>query len=57
MPTELLTTGSIADKLDVKIHRVRYVIKSKKIEHVATAGGYRLYDDAALQKIRNILNL
>lgn len=55
-PVPLLTVGRIANRLMVTPHRVVYVITTRGIRHVATAGGYRLFDEAAVARIRYELN-
>ena len=49
---KFLTVGQIADKLDVPLHRVTYVIRARAIEPAADAGQYRLFDQRALQQIQ-----
>jgi hypothetical protein len=51
----LHTLGSIAALLGVREHCLKYVLATRQIDPVAFAGRYRLYDDAALNLIRQAL--
>lgn len=54
---EVLTSGRIASKLGVPLHRVLYVLATRKeIRPSARAGGVRLYDRHAMAMIRHELN-
>lgn len=54
----LNTVGLIADKLGVPICRVSYILQTRPhIRPVALAGRARLYDQAAVAKIRYEINL
>jgi len=58
MPTKtpaLLTVGQIADRLDVSVHRIGYVVNSRGIEPIGRAGVLRVFDDAAVQRIASEL--
>lgn len=46
-----LTVGVIADKLDEKLHRVEYVIRTRSIKPASTAGHARVFTEADLQYI------
>ena len=50
------TTGHIADKLGVPVHRVQYVVATRGITPAAYAGRLRLFDREALARIRYELN-
>ncbi len=50
---KLDTTGRIAAKLSVPVHRVTYVISSRDIKPSAYAGRLRLYDREAVSIIRH----
>lgn len=50
------TTGRIAAKLGVPLHRVTYIIRTRKIRPVAYAGRLGLYDREAVAVIRHALN-
>ena len=54
--SELRTTGGICEDLGEPFHRVRRVIHTRDIQHVATAGIAKLYDAAAIQAIRTALS-
>jgi hypothetical protein len=53
---KLDTTGRIAGKLGVPLHRITYIIASRGIEPAAFAGRLRLYDREAVAIIRHELN-
>jgi len=53
---KLDTTGRIAGKLGVPLHRITYIIASRDIRPSAFAGRLRLYDREALAIIRHELN-
>ncbi|QNN24113.1 hypothetical protein HED60_18175 [Planctomycetales bacterium ZRK34] len=55
LPT-LDTPGRIASKLNVPLHRVQYIIKSRKIAPVAYAGRLRLFNREAVAMIRHVIN-
>ncbi len=55
-PPSLDTTGRIAGKLGVPIHRVSYIIRSRGLKPAALAGRLRLYDREAVAMIRHELN-
>jgi hypothetical protein len=51
------TPGVIARKLKVPLHRVLYVLETRRhIQHTARAGTLRLYDNHAIAQIRHELN-
>ncbi len=52
------TTGRIAQKLGVPLHRVTYILKTRKyIQPTARAGRVRVYDQEAIACIRHELGL
>lgn len=52
-PPRLLTVGLIAEQLSVPVHRVVYVLKTRRwIKPSAYAAGLRLYDRESLEAIR-----
>lgn len=51
----LLTVGEIARRLVVPIHRVTYILSTRKIRPVAVAGTARLFDEAAMLRVRREL--
>ncbi len=57
-PTPLLTTpGVLAANLGEPLHRVEYVLRTRKhIRPAARAGRLRLYARAALAQVRHELN-
>lgn len=50
-PETLLTVGEIARRLDVEVHRVEYVIRSRRIRPAGWAGHSRVFTDADLTYI------
>jgi hypothetical protein len=56
VPPALDTTGRIAGKLGVPLHRVTYIIKSRRLKPAALAGRLRLYDRESVAVIRHELN-
>jgi hypothetical protein len=56
-PPCLRTTGVIADELDVPLHRVLHVLRTRHhIRPAARAGILRLYDRRAVAMVRYELN-
>ena len=49
------TTGAIANRLGVSVHRVSYVIDSRHILPVGWAGNAKVFDEAAVQRIASEL--
>ena len=56
MTVKLLTTGLIAEKLGTTPDRIRYIVQRRMIRASAMAGNTKLYDNAALARIRYELN-
>ena len=53
---QLLTPGRVAALLGVPLHRVQHVLRTRDhITPIARAGNVRLYDRAALARIRHEL--
>jgi hypothetical protein len=53
----LITSGVIADELNVPLHRVLHVLASRQhIKPSARAGTLRLYDRRAVAMVRHELN-
>ena len=50
---KLLTTGVIAERIGVPLHRVVYIIQSRGIKPIARAGPANVYDDAAMESVRD----
>jgi hypothetical protein len=50
-PEMLLTVGEIARRLGREVHRVEYVIRSRRLRPVGWAGHARVFSDADLQYI------
>ncbi len=50
------TPGKIAAKLGVPLWRVQYVLATRDISPVAYAGRLRLFDRAAVARIRHEIN-
>lgn len=57
-PPRLATIGEIAKHLNVPLHRVEYVVRSRShIQARAIAGAARCFDDEAVAQIRHELNV
>ena len=54
-PPLLLTVGEIARRLQTKVHRVEYVIRSRKVQPIGWAGHARVFSDASYTYIENEL--
>ena len=54
-PPLLLTLGEIARRLDTKVHRIEYIIRSRKIEATGWAGHARVFSQANLDHIASEL--
>jgi hypothetical protein len=52
-PAALYTVGQIADKLDIPIHMVRYIIESRRIAPVCRLGHVRVFGAAAIEAVRS----
>jgi hypothetical protein len=52
-PPQLLTVGEIARRLQTKVHRVEYVIRSRHIEASGWAGHARVFSEAAFERIKS----
>lgn len=53
----LITTGVIAHELGEPLHRILHVLKTRKeIYPAARAGTLRLYDRAAVARVRHEIN-
>lgn len=53
----LATVGKVAQILEVPIHRVEYVLRTRThIQARATAGAVRCFDDDAIAQIRDELH-
>ncbi len=55
-PPLMLTVGEIARRLDTKVHRIEYVIRSRNIEATGWAGHARVFSESSLQRIAGELN-
>lgn len=53
--TRFLTTGEIARRLGVAVHRVEYVISTRRIQAAGRAGIAKVYSDAQLRYIEKEL--
>jgi hypothetical protein len=51
----LLTVGEIARRLNTKVHRIEYIIRSRKIEATGWAGHARVFSQANLDHIASEL--
>ena len=55
-PPLLLTVGEIARRLDTKVHRIEYIIRSRHIEATGWAGHARVFSQANLDHIAGELS-
>jgi len=51
----LLTVGEIARRSNTKVHRIEYVIRSRRIEATGWAGHARVFSEANFQRIASEL--
>ena len=51
----LPTVGEIAQRLGVSVHRVTYVIDSRRIQPVGWAGNAKVFSEADVQRIASEL--
>lgn len=51
-----LTIGELCRQLSQPLHRIEYVIRSRKIRPTSRAGHARVFDEADLQRIRGELD-
>ena len=49
--SQIASLGEIARRLNVPIHRVEYVIRSRNIKPLLVAGGRRFYSGSQVQRI------
>ena len=54
-PPRLLTAGRMAERLGVPIHRVQYVLRTRRVRVSAYAGRLRVFDLAAVEAVRREL--
>lgn len=47
----LLTIGEVAERQHVPVHRVEYVVATRKIMPASRAGKYRLFGEAEVEAI------
>ena len=51
-PPELNTLGKVAQHLQVPVHRVQYILRSRPhLRPIATAGRLRLFDSKTIEQI------
>ncbi len=48
----LLTVGEIAKRLDVSLHRVEYILRSRRIQPAGRAGNARVFSEEDLTAIK-----
>ena len=53
---QLWTVGRIAEHLGVPVHRVQYVVQSRRIRPAARAARLRLFDREAVDRIGQALH-
>jgi hypothetical protein len=49
------TVGVIAERLGEPLHRIEYVLRTRAVKPIGMAGNSRVYDDDALDQIREEL--
>lgn len=49
------TTGAIARRLDRPVHQIEYAIRTRNIQPDGQAGHYRLFGEAAVERIQAAL--
>ncbi len=49
--SQIASLGEIAERLNVPIHRIEYVIRSREIKPLLVAGGRHFYSEAQVQRI------
>ena len=54
-PTRALTVGEIAARLGQPVHRIEYVIDSRRLRPTAWAGHARIFSESDLQFIESVL--
>jgi dihydroorotase-like cyclic amidohydrolase len=54
-PPLLLTVGEIARRLQTKVHRIEYIIRSRHIEATGWAGHARVFSEASFDHIASEL--
>ncbi len=55
MNNNLMTLGTLAERLGIKIHRAEYLVRSRHVQPAGTAGRYRLFDGKTLEKLQREL--
>lgn len=53
--TKALTIGDLAEACNCPIHRVEYLLRSRKIEPVMRAGNYRVYASEVVDTLKGEL--
>lgn len=56
LSAQIASLGEIARRLDVPIHRVEYVVRTRNIEPTLIAGGRHFYSVASVQRIGSEIN-
>lgn len=54
-PPLLLTVGEIARRLNTKVHRIEYIIRSRGVVASGWAGHARVFSEAAFRRIEGEL--
>jgi len=55
-PPSLLTTGVIATRLKVPVHRIEYVVRTRNIEPCSKAGSAYVFTEDDVERIARILH-
>jgi hypothetical protein len=51
LSAQIVSLGEIARRLDVPIHRVEYVIRTRSVKPTLIAGGRHFYSEGSVQRI------
>ena len=52
MPDKLLTVGDLGQQLDQPIHKIEYLLSSRKVTPIQRAGRFRLYSRDTVRFLR-----
>jgi len=55
MSLSLPTVGEIARRLDAPLHKIAYIIRSRNIQPISTAGNLRVFSDTQVHRIASEL--
>lgn len=49
---EFLTVGELAEKLDCPIHKVQYLLTTRRIDPIRRVGGYRIFSPEVVERLK-----